>query len=321
MEQHLVLRYEREEDLPLPGGPGGLCHGHVVRAEPPGLGEADAEGSTSRHLEDVFLFTSTYTSVKLPVTKHIYRQAGVRSTMDRLSIVKRMESHQMPILTTQQFAALVGLSVNSASVLLSRLVKAGIVTRVLRGRYALPSTNALAVATGIYVPSYVSLWAAYEHYGTTTQSPRVIDVINPVHSGSLRLHLEDGQCVLRFVKTDSRLIYGFKKEYFGGKVAFIAEKERAVVDGLLFPGYVPLDEVASAIESGVDSRKALEYARRTGRQAVVKRMAYLLTEVGTGELSIEPGELSDTYVPLDPALPRRGRHDSKWRVIVNTVVE
>jgi len=241
--------------------------------------------------------------------------------MDRLSIVKRMESHQMPIVTTQQFAAFVGLNMNSASVLLSRLVKAGIVTRVLRGRYALPSTNALAVATGIYVPSYVSLWAAYEYYGTTTQSPRVIDVINPVHSGSLPLGLEDGQYVLRFVKTDSRLIYGFKKEFFREKVAFIAEKERAVVDGLLFPGYVPLDEVASAIESGVDGHRAMEYARRTGRQAVVKRMGYLLSEIGTDEHLIEPGELSDTYVPLDPGLPRRGRHDSKWRVIVNTVVE
>lgn len=280
-----------------------------------------AKGPLPEHLEDVSLFKSTYTLVKLVVTKHIYSKARLYSTMDRLSIVKRMESHQMAVFTTQQFAALVGLNVNSASVLLSRLVKAGIVTRVMRGYYALPSTNALAVATGMYVPSYVSLWAAYEYYGTTTQSPRVIDVINPVHSGSLRLGLEEGRYVLRFIRTDGRLVYGFKKEYFGEKVAFIAEKERAVVDGLLFPGYVPLDEVISAIESGVDARRAMEYARKTGKQAVLKRMGYLLSEMETSEFSIDFGELSDTYVPLDPALPRRGRHDSKWRVIVNTVVE
>lgn len=239
--------------------------------------------------------------------------------MDRLSIVKAMESHQMPVFTTQQFAALVGSRVASASVLLSRLVKAGIVARILRGRYALPSTNALAVATGIYVPSYVSLLSAYEYHGTTTQSSRVIDVINPLHSGSHPLHLEDGRFALRFIKTASGLIFGFRKEYFAGRVSFIAEKERAVVDGLLFPGYVPLGEVVSAIESGVDGRRTLEYAKRTGKQSVLKRTGYLLSRSGDGPP--KGAEVSDTYVPLDPALPRRGRHDREWRVIVNAVVE
>ncbi len=269
----------------------------------------------------MFQFATNYIPVKLSITKHIYSEVSVCSTMDRLSIVKAMESHQTPIFTTQQFAALVGLKVGSASVLLSRLVKAGIVMRVLRGRYALPSTNALAVATGIYVPSYVSLWAAFEYHGSTTQSPMVIDVVNPVHSGSRHLHLEDGRYALRFIKTASRLVFGFRKEYLAGRVAFIAEKERAVVDGVLFPGHVPLGEVTSAIRSGVDSRKTLEYARRTGKQSVLKRTGYLLSAVGAGGRSIDPAELSGTYVPLDPALPRRGRHDPKWRVIVNAVVE
>jgi predicted transcriptional regulator of viral defense system len=239
--------------------------------------------------------------------------------MDRLSVVKAMESHRMPVFTTQQFAALVGSRVGSASVLLSRLVKAGIVARIQRGRYALPSTNALAVASGIYLPSYVSLLSAFEYHGTTTQSPRVIDVINPVRSGSHRLHLEGGRYVLRFIKTTSRLIFGFTKEYVAGEVAFIAEKERAIVDGLLFPGYVPLGEAVSAIESGVDERRAMDYAGRTGKQSVLKRTGYLLSARGGAQ--IDPAGLSDTYVPLDPALPRRGRHDPEWRVIVNAVVE
>ncbi len=241
--------------------------------------------------------------------------------MDRLSTVKLLESQQLPVLTTQQFAALMGVSGSSAAVMLSRLSADGILTRVLRGRYSLPSTSILAVATGIYTPSYVSLWAAYEYYGTTTQSPRIVDVVNAKHSGKLSLTLEDGNHVLRFVKTKSRLIYGFRKEYLADKVAFIAEKERAVVDGLLFPGYVPLNEVVSTIRSGIDSRITLEYAKRTGKQTILKRLGYLLNEVGDGRFSTDIKELSDTYVPLDPALPRRGRHDPKWRVIVNTVIE
>ncbi len=240
--------------------------------------------------------------------------------MDRLSLVKLLESQQTPVLTTQQFAAFMGTGAGSAAVLLSRLARDGVLTRVMRGRYALPSTNVLAVATAVYAPSYASLWAAFEHHGTTTQSPRVVDVINTASSRRLPLTLEDGDYLLRFVRTDARLIYGFRKEHLGGKVAFVAEKERAVVDGLLFPGYVPLDEVVAAIRNGMDDRRAFEHAQRTGRQTVLKRLGHLLSRVGTGDVPFDTAKLSDTYVPLDPALPRRGRHDTRWRVIVNRVV-
>jgi predicted transcriptional regulator of viral defense system len=106
----------------------------------------------------------------------------------------------------------------------------------------------------------------------------------------------------------------------GGKDAFIADKERAVVDGLMLPARVPLDEVVACIRSGIDAPKAIAYARRVGRQVVAKRLGYLLEATGMDVSPEALGPLSPTWVPLDPALPRRGRHDRTWRVIVNRVV-
>jgi len=237
--------------------------------------------------------------------------------MDRLTIIKRLESSSIAVFTTSQASALFNKDIESTRVLLSRLVKERILVRVKRGHYCLPSTNVLSVASNIYTPSYVSLWAAFEHYGTTTQSPQVIDVINTNKSGKLELSLEEGIFESRFVKTDESFLYGMEKIYLDGKVTFIAEKEKAIIDGLLFNEYVPLGEIREAIRDGIDIEKAIGYAARTEKQVVKKRLGYLLDQEGFDCDPERFEDMSDTYVPLDPSLPRRGRYDSKWHVIDN----
>jgi predicted transcriptional regulator of viral defense system len=116
-------------------------------------------------------------------------------------------------------------------------------------------------------------------------------------------------------------MYGYLRVFLGGAAASVAEKEKAIVDTLLLPGRAPLDEAMTCIRSGVDVDRAFGYARRTGRQAVVKRLGFLLSRAGLGPDTSEAGRLSGTYVPLDPALPRRGAFDRNWRIIVNRVVE
>ncbi len=237
--------------------------------------------------------------------------------MDKLTIIKRLESSSMAVFTTSQVSALFDKDIKSTRVLLSRLAKEGILVRVKRGHYCLPSTNVLSVVSNIYTPSYVSLWAAFEHYGTTTQSPQVIDVINANKSGKRELSLDEGRFESRFVKTDKSFLYGIEKSYLDGKVAFIAEKEKAIIDGLLFSDYVPLGEVQEAIKDGIDTDKAIEYASRSKKQVVKKRLGYLLNQEGFDCDPERFDNLSDTYVPLDPSFCRRGEYDSKWRIIDN----
>ena len=241
--------------------------------------------------------------------------------MNRLSVVKSLEAQEIPVLSTQQIGILLGMNTESVSVLLSRLVKDGVLTRVQRGYYSLPSTDVRAIASGIYPPSFVSLMAAFEYYGTTTQSPRIIDVINPIFSGMLPISLENGKYIIRFIKTKESLIYGFRREYFNNKIGFMAEKERAVIDGLLFSRYVPLGEVVSAIRSGVNIDKVIKYAKKANKQTLMKRLGYLLSSEGVDISPEDFGITSDTYVGLEASLPKRGRYDKKWRVIVNTVIE
>jgi predicted transcriptional regulator of viral defense system len=241
--------------------------------------------------------------------------------MDRLGIVRTLGSQRSPVVTARQFALITGTSQGTARLRLHRLARDGVLVRVMKGHYCLPDTDPRAIATGVFAPSYVTLLKAFEYHGTTTQSPKGIDVVNAVRSRTLRLALDEGAFGVRFIKVAPDLVFGFERVSLGGKDAFMADRERAVVDGLMFPGRVPLDEVAACIRDGIDVTKATEYARRTGRQAVMKRLGHLVEASGRSIGPDAVGPLSQTWVPLDPSLPRRGRHDVRWRVIVNRVVE
>ena len=241
--------------------------------------------------------------------------------MDRLGIVRALESQRSPVITARQFALITDASPRTARLRLHRLARDGVLVRVMKGHYSLPGTDPRAVATGVFTPSYVSLLKAFEYHGTTTQSPRGIDVVNPTRSHTMRIDLDEGASNVRFIRVAPDLVFGFEKVSLGGKDAFMADRERAVVDGLMFPGRVPLDEVAACIRSGIDVPRAIAYAKRIDRQVVAKRLGYLLDKEGHGAALGGLGPLSPTWVPLDPALPRRGRYDAMWRVIVNRVVE
>jgi predicted transcriptional regulator of viral defense system len=232
-----------------------------------------------------------------------------------------IDEHRAPVFTTQQLSVILDMGPSSATVKLHRMARDGALVRVMRGRYCLPSIHPLAVASGLYIPSYVSLLAAFEYHGTTTQSSRVIDVMNPIRSGSLSVSLDAGPFDITFVHLPTSLIYGHERVRINGKDAFVASKERAIVDGLMLPGNVPLDETVACLRSGIDVDLVVSYARRTGRQVVVKRLGHLLNSERIDFDHDTLGTISETYVPLDPSFPRRGEHDSTWRVIRNRVVE
>lgn len=241
--------------------------------------------------------------------------------MNDLGLVKTLEKAKLTVFTTQQLSVILGMDIASAVVRLSRLVKKGVLLRLTQGRYALPSSDILVLASDIYSPSYVSLYSAFEYYGTTTQSPRIIDVINTTTSKKLTISVENGKFDLRFIKTNPSLMFGYIKINQDGKELIIAEKEKAIIDGLLFLEYVPLDEIFSCIISGIDHKKIIEYAKKTNRQTVLKRLGYLLSTAGIKCSINQFPYISSTYIPLDPRSPRQGCYDKKWRIIINSVVK
>ncbi len=73
-----------------------------------------------------------------------------------------------------------------------------------------------------------------------------------------------------------------------------------------------LEAAASELEIGV-----LEsYALRMESKSLYSRLGYLLERLGIESAALLAAA-SSAYVKLDPARPRRGTYNSKWRVLDN----
>lgn len=237
--------------------------------------------------------------------------------MARLAVVKALSGQQAAVFTTQQLAVILGRAPASLAVTLNRLVASGTLIRPRRGTYCLPDTPVLAIASGIRSPSYISLLAALEHHGLTTQSPRVIDVISAGRSARFPLLTDHGLYEIRLIKTRVLSQAGYEKTELGGKRAFIATLEQAIIDGLRYPRYLDLEDTFIAMDEGVDKRAIIQAAKRVGDRTLYRRLGYLLQESGHGISQDTFGPLGGGRPPLDPGYPIQGAVDPVWRVIVN----
>ena len=108
----------------------------------------------------------------------------------------------------------------------------------------------------------------------------------------------------------------------------ISDMERTIIDGLRHPAFAGgITEVAKGLWMRRDVLKVerlVDYARRFGVGAVVRRLGYLLEHYGQADASVlEPlrGMLTATYQRLDPLLPAEGAFLSRWRLRLNVAPE
>jgi predicted transcriptional regulator of viral defense system len=70
--------------------------------------------------------------------------------------------------------------------------------------------------------------------------------------------------------------------------------------------------------------KLVDYALRLGIGAVIRRLGYLLELYRIApeeELMRLRKSLTEAYLPLDPLLPKEGRHLRRWRLQLNILPE
>jgi predicted transcriptional regulator of viral defense system len=116
------------------------------------------------------------------------------------------------------------------------------------------------------------------------------------------------------------------KDWISEQPFSITDKEKTIIDGLDLPKYVGgVGEIAKALKQAweeLDETKLREYAAKIGNSAVAKRLGYLTEALGLGDpealrkaISLAPG-----FSPLDPTLPKRGKHNRRWGLLINVEV-
>jgi len=107
----------------------------------------------------------------------------------------------------------------------------------------------------------------------------------------------------------------------------VTDREKTIIDGLDLPQYVGgVSEIAKALKGSwkiLDERKLRSYAAKIGNSAVAKRLGFILETLKLGDLEALRTEapLAPGFSPLDPTMPKRGKYNRRWGLLVNAEIQ
>lgn len=239
--------------------------------------------------------------------------------------------------TVADVHSITGLSPAASRNLVHKAQQRGLVTRLKPGLYNLVPfelgratehvDNPYLIAREIAgaAPYFLSHGTAFELHRMVTQPNFTVYV-----SCMRRVRPQKvGGYDFRFIHIAAEQEFGVIKHWIDKeRFVMISDMERTIIDGLRHPAFVGgITEVAKGLWMKRDILKMeqlVDYAKRLGIGAVVRRLGYLLEHYGLADASVlEPlhGMLTATYQRLDPLLPAEGAFLSRWRLQLNVTPE
>ncbi len=226
--------------------------------------------------------------------------------MKSIHLLKKLE--RFPLFTENDVAKMTNKSPEYVKTLLYRLNRQNLIKRIEKGKYTVYD-DPMLFSSRIITPSYFSLWTAFRFYNMTQQQPYGLFVVSAINKKKLSFQNTE----IMFFKTKHP--FGYKKERYADFDIFMAEKEKAIIDALLFK--IPLQDIVYALDSeGLNFEKLAEYAKKTNNISLIKRLGYLLQ--AKKEKSYGLKALDHNYIPLDYFNEKKGKKDRSWRLIINT---
>ncbi len=176
------------------------------------------------------------------------------------------------------------------------------------------------VASLLVEPYYIGYWSALNYHGLTEQIPRTTFIATT----RARHAVEVLDAEYYFVKLTPAKFFGWEETEIEGRTVRISSPEKTVADCLDHPEHCGgIEQVARALyfsHEELDLRRVVECARRMRNRTILKRLGYILEVTG---LLPQYGGLFKDFKPsagfprLDPLSPRRGKHNSRWGLLVN----
>lgn len=217
---------------------------------------------------------------------------------------------------------------------LERLQNKGWIRRIKRGRFAViplssgesrtPQLHEFIIAMELVSPAAIAYWSALNQHGMTEQLPGMVFIAtdHPVR----RPPGEVFGVSYKIVSVRKKKFFGITKDWIGETPFMITDKEKTVIDGLDIPQYAGgVGEIVKALSTSwneLDEFKLREYTIKIGNSAVAKRLGFLMETLGLGDAEAfrKAVHLSAGFSSLDPGLPRRGKYNRRWGLLINTEI-
>ncbi len=171
----------------------------------------------------------------------------------------------------QQLSNLIAKPKEITTVYFSRLVEKNLAKRLQRGRISFTDSD-FVIATQLVEPSYISLDSALAFHEIINQVPAHIQCVTPVNS------MRSQKYGIVYHRIHPKLFFGYQRHKIEKSYIFVADPEKALLDGYYFNFY-NLDDLISMSE-GLDfakiEEKTFDYNNRGSRR--LKEALLLLTK-------------------------------------------
>ena len=184
--------------------------------------------------------------------------------MKSTDFIEKLEELEMPVISLETASGIIQKPTGYTRLFMNRLYKEGRIKMIERGKYCLPNTDEYTIASRIIPNSYITGYAALEHYKLTTQLTTKIRVIAPKYHRPIKLAVR----TVEFSKVKTDFIYGYAATANG---PLFAEPEKIFVDDLYLHGrQYYREEFAYAItRSRINIEKFEKYAALSNNTALV----------------------------------------------------
>jgi len=234
--------------------------------------------------------------------------------MEKILLIKQLEKY--PIFNLKKIKEITGKSSGYAKLLVYRLKKKNLITKIEKNKLTI-NKDPMIIASNMIWPSYTSCWSALRYYNLTEQLPQDIFVITTKTRKKRIVKFNNVKII--FIKVKPKYFFGYRKERYNGFDIFIAEKEKALIDSALFKK-ISFSEICDIIKNNLNilnTNLFLDYLVKIKNKTLIKRFGFLFDKLNIDVYKKIKRFIDSKYVPLDYALPKKGKKDKKWKIIEN----
>jgi predicted transcriptional regulator of viral defense system len=262
---------------------------------------------------------------------------NVRSGLTRNEslVLSALSEKGKTIFKIEDVVSELGCSYKYSKVLVNNLTKKKWVIVLKRGVYLIVPLSAgvksryteheFVVASHLVSPYYIAYWSALNFYGFTEQTPFTVFVATTRRVKNREVL----NISYKFVTLSKRKFFGFEPTAVSTYKINVSDREKTLADALDHPEYCGgMVEVAKSLWNAKEElsiEKIADYAERMGNAAILKRLGYLVegldVDIDLEVLSKLRGMISRGMSAFDPTLPKKGRYDTRWNLLVNVSEE
>ncbi len=222
---------------------------------------------------------------------------------------EKIKKTGMVLFSVTDISLLLNINKTKTYNLVKALKKKKAIKSIGKRKFSLYETNEFEIASELNFPSYISFWSALNYYNFSDNNPKKIFIATTKYSKEIY--------PFKYITLSKKRFFGYVSI---GKIT-IAEKEKAIIDCILFPKYSGgIREIKKAMAVSVkliNKKKLIDYALKLKSKAVIRRLGFLLENLGFKNLKNLEKKIGRGYELLDPTLEKKNNLNKKWLLDVN----